>query len=207
MKKIKGIVIDPGHGGHDPGALGTDSDKKVYAESDINLHIAAAAKIFVNPPDFPGVVATLTRETFDETVSLDDRCKIANTFDCPILSIHCNASEDRRAHGVEAWAFSNTNPDGSESDGFKLADAICEAIAEDAGFHNRGPKYIYDRGKGDYIFRKLAILRNTRRPAVIVECGFMSNPDDLLRLLDPLHQMLIASAIAGVVREYAGGAL
>jgi len=176
-KEKVNVVIDPGHGGSDPGAVNSQTGLQ---EADVVLRIAHALKAIMDThPEFE---VSLTREK-DKAVSLKARTDLANELDAPLVSIHCNAAPSAGAHGVETWCFAETNPDGSESAGHRLARAIQKEIVA-LGLHDRGVKAIYDRQAGKYIFRKLWILRKSRRPAVIVECGFISNAKDAAKLGD-----------------------
>jgi N-acetylmuramoyl-L-alanine amidase len=191
--KVK-VVIDPGHGGSDPGAVNA---KTGLREADVTLRIAHALKaIFDAHPEFE---VALTREK-NKTVSLKERTDLANELDASLVSIHCNAAPSPGAHGVETWCFAETDPDGSESSGHKLAKAIQNKIVA-LGLRDRGVKAIYDRQAGKYIFRKLWILRKTRRPAVIVECGFISNAKDAAKLGDDhngFKEKVAAALFAGI---------
>ena len=174
--KVK-VVIDPGHGGSDPGAV---NSKTGLQEADVTLRVAHALKAIMDThPEFE---ATLTRET-DKNVSLKARTDLANELDAPLVSIHCNAAASDGAHGVETWCFAETDSGGKQSQGHKLAELIQKEIVA-LGFHDRGARPIYDRQAKKYVFRKLWILRRSKRAAVIVECGFISNHEDAARLGD-----------------------
>ena len=170
------IVIDPGHGGDDPGAVSATG----LREADVTLRIAYVLKAILDThPEFD---AALTREG-DRTVSLKARTDLANARDAHLVSIHVNAATDPRASGAEVWCFSDTDPDGGESAGHRLARAIQGELVA-LGLRDRGVKAIYDRRQGKYVARPLWVLRQTRRPAVLVECGFLSNPDEAWLLGD-----------------------
>ena len=171
------IVLDPGHGGNDPGAINAATGLR---EADVALRVAHALKAVLDThPEFETV---LTRDG-DQTLSLKERTDLANREDAYLVSIHCNAAEDPRAHGAEVWCFAETDVDGTESAGYRIARAIQEELVA-LGLRDRGVKAIYDRKEGKYIGRKLWVLRKTRRPAVLVECAFISNPEEASRLGD-----------------------
>lgn len=172
-----GIVIDPGHGGDDPGAVNRETGLR---EADVALRIAHVLKAIADThPEFE---IFLTRES-DINVPLKERTDLVTREDSCLVSIHCNAAEDQRAHGAEVWCFAETDTDGSESVGHRIARAIQEELVA-LGLRDRGVKAIYDRRERKYIGRKLWVLRKTRRPAVLVECGFISNPEEASRLGD-----------------------
>jgi N-acetylmuramoyl-L-alanine amidase len=176
MDRVK-LVIDPGHGGDDPGAVNTAMGLR---EADVALRVAHILKaIFDTHPEFDAV---LTRNT-DMTVSLKERTDLANREDAYLVSIHCNAAKSPRAHGAEVWCFAETDTDGTQSMGHRIARAIQEELVA-LNLRNRGVKAIYDRKKRKYIGRKLWVLQKTRQPAVLVECAFISNSEEAQRLGD-----------------------
>ena len=174
MDKVK-LVIDPGHGGDDPGAV-----NGTLREADVALKIAHILKAITDThPEFE---VALTRDG-DKTVSLKGRTDLANADDAYLVSIHCNAAEDPQANGAEVWCYAETDKDGKESVGHQVAKTIQgELIA--LGLRDRGVKAIYDRKKQEYIARKLWVLDKTRRPSVLVECAFISNSEEAKRLGD-----------------------
>ena len=174
MDKVK-LVIDPGHGGDDPGAV-----KGALRESDMALKIAHDLKAVIDThPEFE---VSLTRDG-DKTVPLKARTDLANAQDAFLISIHCNAAEDPQANGAEVWCYAETDKDGKESIGHQVARAIQKELVA-LGLRDRGVKAIYDRKEGKYIARKLWVLDKTRRPSVLVECAFISNPEEAKRLED-----------------------
>jgi len=174
MDKVK-LVIDPGHGGDDPGAV-----NGALREADVALRVSHALKDVLDT--HPEYEVSLTREG-DTTVPLSARTGLANRLDAYLVSIHCNAAENKSAHGAEVWCFANTDTDGAESLGHRLAGAIQDGLVS-LGLADRGVKAIYDVRQKKYVGRKLWVLRKTKRPAVLVECGFISNSDEAARLGD-----------------------
>jgi N-acetylmuramoyl-L-alanine amidase len=195
MDKVR-IVIDPGHGGDDPGAVNAVNGLR---EADVALGIAHALKAVLDAR--PEYEVFLTRDG-DETVPLSERTKLANRMDAHLVSIHCNAAEDPSAHGAEVWCFAKTNADGTESEGYRLARAIQDELTA-LDLADRGAKAIYDRNERKYIGRKLWVLRKTARPAVLVECGFISNPDEAHMLGDAhgdFRQRLAVAVFRGIYK-------
>jgi N-acetylmuramoyl-L-alanine amidase len=173
------LVIDPGHGGEDSGAVHAATGLR---EADVVLRIAHVLKAILDThQEFE---AALTREV-DRTVALKERTDLANGRDAYLVSIHCNAAGDPQAHGTEVWCFAETDTDGAESAGHRIARAIQEEFVA-LGLRDRGVKVIFDRREGKYVARELWVLRKTRRPAVLVECAFISNPEEAGLLGDDL---------------------
>jgi N-acetylmuramoyl-L-alanine amidase len=169
------VCIDPGHGGTDPGAIG--EDPFVLKEKDVNLSISLFLK---KELETKGHTVFLTRDT-DIDVSLSARAKFANQKDADIfISIHCNSFANNSAEGIETWIFSGSNA------GRKLAEPVQKSLA--ATFPNHK-----DRGIKEANFQ---VLRETKMPAILIECEFISNPTKLKFLADKDNQAKIAQAIA-----------
>jgi len=193
MEKIK-LVLDIGHGGDDPGAV-----NKILGirESDVNLNVGLILKaIFDTHPEYQ---VWLTR-TDDSFVSLSRRTDIANFNDARVVSIHCNAVSNPNASGTEVWCFSKEDASGTLSEGYRLSSAIVNEISA-LGLKNRGVKAIYDRKEKKYIDRPLWILKNSVNTAVLIECGFISNPEDAAGLdidLDGFNERLAVAIFKGI---------
>jgi len=183
------LVIDPGHGGEDPGAVHAATGLR---EADVALRVAHVLKAILDThPEFE---AALTRDA-DRTVALKERTDLANARNAYLVSIHCNAAGDPRARGTEVWCFAETNEDAGESAGHRIARAIQEQLVA-LGLRDRGVKVIYDRRSGEYVARRLWVLRKTQRPAVLVECAFISNPEEARLLGDELNGFKERLAVA-----------
>ena len=173
MKKDT-IVIDPGHGGKDPGA--------VYAghkEKDIVLPIALYLGGFLS--NMANCVYTRTADIY---VPLRDRVFIANNVKTDaFISIHLNASLKHNARGEEIWIY----PGSIKS--ARLADSIATFIDEIVPGKFRGIK------EG-----KFYVLRKTKMPAVLIEVGFIDNP---ITPLHSYHtQIRVAFVIAAGIKRY-----
>lgn len=162
------VCLDPGHGGTDPGAVGYVTEKNV------NLEIARAAERRLL---LWGANVVLTRDR-DQTVSLADRCQIANGADV-FVSIHCNAGG-----GTGFESFRAT--DGDQ----KLQECIHGKVAG-LGVADRGQKA-----------RDWYVLRNVPMPAVLVECLFVDTVEDAALLKDPAFIEKMGCAIADGIAEY-----
>ncbi len=179
------IVLDPGHGGSDPGAIGPGGTR----EKDVNLKIALAASAWLQKQ---GVQVVLTRVD-DYDVSLQNRCDIANQAGAAcFVSIHCNAATDPDAQGAETYYH-----DDSE-EGRKLAQCLQENVTA-LGLPGRGAKSDFNLHQSG-----LYVLRNTVMPAALVEVAFISNPDEEAWLNDPANQDAAGKAIAKGVCAYLG---
>ena len=173
------LVIDPGHGGDDPGAVQPATGLR---EADVALKIAHVLGAIVDT--HAEVEAVLTRES-DRAVSLEQRTELATARGAHLVSIHCNSAEDPKANGAEVWCFAGADADGSESAGHRIGRVIQSELVA-LGLRDRGVKPIYDRRERKYVGPRLWVLRKTRRPAVLVECAFISNPEEARLLGDDL---------------------
>jgi N-acetylmuramoyl-L-alanine amidase len=177
------IVLDAGHGAHDPGAVGPTG----LREKDVNLAVAlAAGRLLIEAGH--DVVQTRDGDTFTRP---EERAVFANQRRAAIfVSVHCNAAANRDAGGIETFAFS------AGSGGAPLARAIQTRLIAGLGLRDRGVK-----------FESFAVLRMTSMPAALAELAFISNPAEESLLRDPEFQQLAAAAIAGGVMERAGSAV
>ncbi|MCL2224090.1 MAG: N-acetylmuramoyl-L-alanine amidase [Defluviitaleaceae bacterium] len=148
------IVLDPGHGGHDPGAvLGT------RRESDDVLRLALAVRQLLMARG-QNVVMTRDRDVF---VTLSERSAISNRNNANLfLSIHRNASTSSAANGVENFVFT-TAPNQTVQYAFNVLDEVVDAGVQS----NRGVKR-----------ENFSVLRNTAAPAALLELGFITNQRD-----------------------------
>lgn len=178
------VVIDAGHGGSDPGALGKKDGQIVLKEKDINLAVSLKV-IDILKANSVDVLAT---RTTDEYVSLSDRTDMANRA-CAALfvSIHCNAYPNGDISG--SLVMHHTTKDTTLTygvSGEQLATNILKYLPGALGTVNRG------RVKGDSMW----VIRNSQMPAVIVEMAFITNEGDRAKLSDPIYQAKAAEAIA-----------
>ena len=162
------VVIDPGHGGKDKGAF-----RGGVRESHLTLQTARRLESLLKRK---GLKTTMTRRS-DVFVSLSSRVAIANRHRSAVfVSIHFNACRDSRYRGVETFYG---GPAGS-----KLARAIQTRLASRLKTHNRGVKQ-----------RSFKVLRQTKCPAVLVECGFLSHGGERNRCRSGAYQQAAAQAI------------
>lgn len=171
------ILIDPGHGGRDPGAV----SHGVY-ESRVNLSIAKEVGRKLNAY---GYRVAYTRES-NIYLSPGQRAAIAKRYErALVISIHCNGSRFSSSRGVETYSCANY---GSSS--HTLATKIQRRLVKLGLFKNRGVK------RGNF-----AVLREHQHPSALVECGFISNTYDRAKLKSATYQKRIAEAITQGIRD------
>jgi N-acetylmuramoyl-L-alanine amidase len=162
------VVIDAGHGGKDKGAYWGG-----VRESHLNLQVAQRLEQLLKRK---GMKTAMTRRS-DIFVSLGSRVAVANRYASSVfVSIHFNASTDRRYRGVETFYAGPA--------GRKLAQSIQSRLASRLKTNNRGVKR-----------RSYKVLRLTSSPAVLVECGFLSNTAERGRCKTTGYQQTAAQAI------------
>lgn len=184
------VIIDPGHGGKDPGNLASSS--KYLDEKGLNLLIAKKLCHYIDSL-LDNVTVKYTRET-DVYISPQERTEMANNdnADC-FISIHCNYNPISTIKGCEIHIHNNNCKNSR-----KFAKLLEHQFHKRAMRPNRGIKTYYDRRHTN-----LLVVKDTEMPAVLVECGFMSNPEEELYLNTDYGQSIIASAIFRAFREYA----
>jgi N-acetylmuramoyl-L-alanine amidase len=171
------VVIDPGHGGADVGAVGIGGIR----EADIVLPISHQVAALLQQQ---GVYVVMTRSD-DREVELEPRVQLAERANATLfVSIHANSiSMDRPdVNGVETYYYSS---------GQGLAQVIQNSIVNSLGMNDRGARQA-----------RFYVLRRTSMPAVLVEVGFVTGSDDAPRLADTNFQGQMARAIAQGILVY-----
>lgn len=216
------VVLDPGHGGNDPGCVHNG-----YQEKTIVLAIAKRVKTIL---ESRGYTVYMTRED-DTYPTFDERYNLANSRNPFVfVSIHCNASPNPKASGVEVFV-GGTKPRGegaldvanrenapflaegssilanstklasiftsayylkSREASAKLAELLVQQVAKTAGLPARGVKEA-----------PLVVLGHMFYPACLVEVGFLSNPTEAKKLASPDFQDRIAQGIASAIEAFA----
>jgi N-acetylmuramoyl-L-alanine amidase len=170
------VVIDAGHGGFDPGGI----PQNLIPEKGVALDVA---KRLQEKLEDAGLRTVMTRSS-DVFVPLDTRADIANAQSRAIfVSIHFNSATRVGARGVETYY--------SSSSGIPLARRIQANVMSVAGGENRGIKH------ANYY-----VLRKTRTTAVLVECGFLTNPQDAGLALKAAYRDRLATQIAKAIIAY-----
>jgi len=174
------VVLDPGHGGRDPGAVAGP-----LREADLALDLALGA---ARELERQGVSVYLTRRE-DRDVYLPERVALANQAGADLfVSVHCNAASNPEARGFESYVHPAAPARTRE-----LARKIHERLA---AFLNSFD--VPDRGLKE---ADLYVLRKTRCPAVLLECLFLTNAEDATLLGDPAWRGRLAVEIARAVAD------
>lgn len=215
---VKVIVIDPGHGGKDPGAVGR---KLKSLEKDINLALALKLKQLLEKE--LGITALLTRSD-DRFVSLQDRTKFANDRKADLfVSIHVNSSTSNASKGIETYYLSTAQTsdaravealenavverfeggsaarskyddldfilsDLSQTEHLESSNSMAVSIQQNLIAGTKG----YDRGVKQANFY---VLRGAFMPSILIETGFISNAEEEKLLINPEYQDRLARTI------------
>jgi N-acetylmuramoyl-L-alanine amidase len=173
------IVIDAGHGGKDPGAIGTKAEEK-----DLTLKAALYLEDVLVKQGFK---VYMTRST-DDYVNLYDRASIANDLGADLfVSVHINAHTGATASGIEVL-YANESMSSDKG----LATLMQDALIDELGAVDRG---ISSRPR-------LVVLRETTMPSVLAELGFISNPDEQAKLMTDSYLQRAAEAMAESIMNF-----
>ena len=187
------VVIDPGHGGIDPGKVGADN----AIEKDINLQIALKLQKSLEEK---GVTVVLTRtkdvglysenDSNKKSADMKARCEIiAETSPDVVISIHQNSYTDESVCGAQVFYYTNSEK------GKLLGEDIQKQLVVIDGMNPRTAKT-----NSEYY-----MLINTPSPTVIVECGFLSNTEEAKLLCSQEYQQKIADAISAGAIDFLKG--
>ncbi|CAN5413215.1 hypothetical protein BH23VER1_BH23VER1_35680 [soil metagenome] len=169
------VVIDPGHGGHDRGGF-----NGLVFEKHLALDVSFRLEQFLKRH---GVKSQLTRSR-DEFISLDARpAKSNGVRNAIFVSIHFNAASREGAAGIETFYH--------KSDSYALAAVVQRHILQATGADTRGVKHANFR-----------VLRKSSRPAILVECGFLTNASERRLCLDPRYRQRLAEGIGRGILDY-----
>jgi N-acetylmuramoyl-L-alanine amidase len=173
------VVIDPGHGGHDRGG----GPGQVLPEKVFTLDLAKRLTRILKSDGRIKVVLTRNADYF---VSLPERTNVANSYsgyNAVFVSIHFNYGRRLGAYGIETYYYN--------SRAYRLAALIHPRVIQALGSIDRGI-----RRRGYFV------LRRNRLPAVLVECGFLTNPGEAARILQPGARENLAKAIAAGIEGF-----
>ena len=175
------IILDAGHGGSDGGTRADGKNREVV-EKDINLVVVQHMQAILEEL---GAEVVLTRES-DETLSLDERVRIANSNEADLfVSIHCNYYEDDASiSGLECYYFSGSD------NGKQCAEKILDTIAEGGDVNTRNTK------ESDFY-----VLKRTKIPAILVELGYLSNAKECQLLTEKEYQEVLARELVKGILE------
>jgi len=183
------IVVDPGHGGSDPGAVGINGNK----EKEVVLKIARKMIEISKSSPKNGFKIYLTRYK-DSLISLNDRTKLAKELKTDVfISLHCNHSNNPNARGLEVYVSNIRSHHSKES--ILFAYQIQKELNKELGLISRGVK-----------FSNFQVLRESIGfyPSVLVELGFLSNWEEDIWLGNQENMNYIASSVLVAIRKSLG---
>jgi N-acetylmuramoyl-L-alanine amidase len=177
------IFIDPGHGGHDPGAVQNGVNEK-----DINLQVGLKLNDALKKAGYDTIIA---RDS-DVYLTLEQRYNMANNSNSNIfISLHCNSFTSSSAHGIEVYYCPPEKSPVKEVDSKPLAEAIHDELVKATGAKGRGAK------EGTF-----AVIKNTTMPAILIEMGFISNSEEAQKLQTDSYQNKIVEGIVKGLQKY-----
>ena len=219
--KVRRVVIDAGHGGHDTGTVGPGGTQEKAVALAIALRLG---QVLTDE----GLEVVFTRED-DHFVRLEDRARLANEAKGDLfISVHCNNGGEASWRGVETYSLNltsdryairlaareNSSSAKTMSDlQFLLADLATRAHTDESArlaervqhslVSRMSAKYpkVKDRGRKEALFY---VLLGAKMPAILVETGFLSNPEDEKRLATASYEDEVARAIAAGVQDFLG---
>jgi N-acetylmuramoyl-L-alanine amidase len=217
--KVRRVVIDAGHGGHDTGAIGPTGVR----EKDVALSVTQKLKTKL---EALGLEVVLTRDD-DTFVALDERTRIANREHGDLfISIHCNAAPSKVLRGVETYTLNTSSnrysvrlaarenattergindlqyiladlaTKANTGESQRLADRVQRSIIRGLSKDYKG---VRDLGTKEALF---VVLLGAKMPSILVETSFLSNPEDEQRLASAEYQQLLADQIAEAVSGF-----
>lgn len=216
------VIIDPGHGGRDPGAIGHNG----IQEKHVVLEISKKIKQYLED-NYDNIKPRLTRST-DKFIPLSRRTQIANDMDGDVfLSIHANANRSSRARGFEVYTLSSepTNPSAKELANIENSALRYEGIETDklddisfilhqltqtvnARESKNVARTIMEKAESLPIPTRRArqapfwVLKDARMPAMLVETGFLSNPSEEEMLQTDSYQQSVAEVVGQALEHY-----
>lgn len=175
---IKKVIIDFGHGGKDPGAIG------YVTEKDVTMSVGLALKHVLTQN---GLEVALTRPD-DRYLTLKERYELANKLGGDLfLSIHCNAADNTSGNGTETYYYSDKNK--------PLAEKINKSVVTTLGTTDRKAQ-----------FGQWAVIKHTRMPALLLELAFVSNQKDGQKLKALLgnrdERLRLVNGLANVIKSH-----
>ena len=182
------VMVDPGHGGKDPGAIGRDPF--TVRESEVAWTVAALLRSALARQGW--TVATTRRQ--GEYLSPSARANLANGFGAvAFVSVHCNSHTEPDAHGLEVLHYGSAE---GSAEGSALAASVLSQLVR------RPPVGPPLRNRGLKVRPGLVVLKKTSMPACLVELPFVSNPADLGSTIEAANQIFWAEAIADGLTDW-----
>ena len=220
ISKIRRIVVDPGHGGHDPGAVGA----RGVQEKDVVLAIGLKLRDLLK--EELGLDVVMTRST-DIFIPLEERTAIANKVGADLfVSIHANAAPNRGATGIETYYLNLAKTDkvaqlAAKENGTSLEKvSVLQAILFDlmanyklndsAHLADEVQKFLHKKLRAGYSDVKnlgvkqgpFYVLVGASMPSILVETAFLSNATEETRLSDTAYQVMVSEGILDGIRNY-----
>jgi N-acetylmuramoyl-L-alanine amidase len=209
--QVKILVLDPGHGGNDPGAIGSNGVR----EKDVVLNIALRVEKYLRKDNFR---IHLTRDD-DTFIPLKRRAVFANEKEADLfISIHCNASKNKGAQGVRTYIYDRIASSKEAAEAAKLENKNAGTLEMLLNDLRKGAfEYLSIEAAGNVqhcLVKNLKlkwepterapfyVLANTSMPSVLVEAAFISNPLEEKKLDDDEFQEKIAKGIADGIMDY-----
>jgi N-acetylmuramoyl-L-alanine amidase len=220
------IVLDPGHGGHDPGAIGPQH----RVEKNVTLAIAKTLKNLIDRQ--PGMRAVLTRQG-DYYIGLRERLNIARQHNADIfISIHADAFIHANSHGASVFALSQRGATSeaarwlaekenySELGGVNLKhlddkNGVIRSVLLDlsqtatiSASLQMGTEVLRDLGRMTTLHNRhveqarFVVLKSPDTPSILIETGFISNPTEAMNLSNPRYQWRLSEAIVSGLKRY-----
>ena len=177
------VVIDSGHGGNDPGKIGVNGAK----EKEINLQIAKKVKTLLEEKKIKVVMTREDDSTLAEAGATNQKVQdmkarvqlINDTAPRLTVSIHQNSYQDESIHGAQVFYYTHSQ------EGEEAAKVMQKALLEVDEENHR-------QAKADSTYY---LLKRTEEPTIIVDCGFLSNPEEAEKLVNEEYQQQLAQAI------------
>lgn len=180
------VMIDPGHGGEDLGTTSTIAT--TYHEKVANLTTAQLLQSYLQQMGFHTMM-TRHRDVF---VTLPNRSQFANEQKADLyVSVHYNSAPAPQAHGIEVFYYNATDNKLRTAASKELATDVLDNVLALTGAKSRGVKH-----------GNLAVIRETKMPAILIEGGFFTNADEVAKLKDPAYIRKIAWGIAKGIKDY-----
>lgn len=182
------VMLDPGHGGKDPGAVGLDGQIR---ECDVNYAVAYAA---MEELQKKGVTVYFTRSG-DQRLSLEERKAVMRSVKPDLfVSVHSNGSEFPDRKGTSTYYFKPFS--------FSLANNIYnELLSVHRNHFYYGRQELYNELADNVQYYPFSVTRVEDCPSVLIEVGYMTNDEECYKLIDPSNQKLLGKAVAdGIIR-------
>jgi N-acetylmuramoyl-L-alanine amidase len=222
---VSTVIIDAGHGGKDPGAVGRftiDGEQRTIQEKDVVLDIALRLEKRLNRR-YPEKNIIMTRDD-DTYLTLEERTEIANEVELDVreamifISVHANASLTADSEGFEVWYLPPDyrreliDPEKLDEEVRDVAPILNTMLEEEytvesvllarnilSGLeHSLGEGYVNRGLKEESWF----VVRNAKMPSVLVEVGFVTNRREALKLRDPVHLKKVTEGIYNGVHDF-----